>query len=87
LKKRKPLSDGVKLEIFKVVDPLFGLDLLKPAVVKSQLPQELQKLLDARSVARSTGDFVESDRLRDLLAKDGIVVRDSKDGQSWDYLI
>jgi cysteinyl-tRNA synthetase len=30
---------------------------------------------------------VESDRLRDLLAKDGIVVRDSKDGQSWDYLI
>jgi cysteinyl-tRNA synthetase len=87
IEKAQTLSDGVKLEIFKVVDPLFGLDLLKPAVVKSQLPQELQKLLDARSVARSTGDFVESDRLRDLLAKDGIVVRDSKDGQSWDYLI
>ena len=87
IEKAQTLSDGVKLEIFKVVDPLFGLDLLKPAAVKSQLPQELQKLLDARSVARSTGDFVESDRLRDLLAKDGIVVRDSKDGQSWDYLI
>jgi len=87
IEKAQTLSDGIKLEIFKVVDPLFGLDLLKPAVVKSQLPQELQKLLDARSVARSTGDFVESDRLRDLLAKDGIVVRDGKDGQSWDYLI
>jgi cysteinyl-tRNA synthetase len=33
------------------------------------------------------GDFTESDRLRDELVKLGIAVRDSKEGQSWDWLI
>ena len=46
-----------------------------------------QELLEKRALARGLGDFSESDRLRDELAKLGVVVRDGKEGQSWDWLI
>lgn len=45
-----------------------------------------QPLLDARSLARAAKNFAESDRLRDELAKLGIAVKDSKDGQIWEKI-
>jgi len=38
-----------------------------------------------RQSARTSGDFKESDRIRDLLEKNGIAVKDSKEGQSWNW--
>ena len=87
IEKAQTLSDGVKYEIFKSVDELFGLDLLKPSLGKGELTSETQNLFDQRQLARNKGDFEESDRLRQLLLKEGVVVRDSKDGQSWEWLI
>lgn len=44
-------------------------------------------MLIQRQKARSSGDFTESDRLRDLLAENGISVNDGKDGQIWNWLV
>jgi cysteinyl-tRNA synthetase len=41
-------------------------------------------LIDARNVARKARDFKESDRIRDELAKMGVVLKDSKDGTTWE---
>jgi cysteinyl-tRNA synthetase len=38
-------------------------------------------------VARKSGDFSQSDQLRNELVKLGIAVKDSKSGQSWDWII
>ena len=84
IEKSQTISDGVKYQVFKAVDLLFGLDFFKP-VLKDDLPADLENLLKLRQSARSTGDFKESDRLRDLLEKNGIAVKDSKEGQSWDW--
>jgi len=78
------ISDGVKYEVFKAVDPLFGLELFK-SVLKADLPEELAQLLAARQVARDSKDFSESDRLRDLLAQNGVAVKDNKAGQEWNW--
>jgi len=87
IEKAETLSDGVKYKIFETVDQLFGLDLLKPSIGKGELSPEVQTLLDQRQSARNNGDFVESDRLRELLLEKGVSVRDSKDGQNWEWLI
>jgi cysteinyl-tRNA synthetase len=87
IEKAQTLSDGAKYEIFKCVDDLFGLDLLKPSLGKGELASDAQSLFDQRQIARNKGDFTESDRLRGLLLEVGVVVRDSKDGQSWEWLI
>jgi cysteinyl-tRNA synthetase len=41
-------------------------------------------LIEQRSVARKAKDFKESDRIRDELAKMGVVLKDSKDGTTWE---
>ena len=41
-------------------------------------------LLDARAAARARKDFKESDRIRDQLAAMGVVIKDSKEGTTWE---
>jgi cysteinyl-tRNA synthetase len=41
-------------------------------------------LIAARSAARQAKNFQESDRLRDELAKMGVVVKDTKEGTTWE---
>jgi len=41
-------------------------------------------LIAARTAARARKDFKESDRIRDELAAMGIVIKDSKDGTTWE---
>ena len=45
---------------------------------------KVAKLIEARNGARKTKNFQESDRIRDELAKMGVVLKDSKDGTTWE---
>jgi cysteinyl-tRNA synthetase len=44
----------------------------------------VEKLLAARAAARNEKDFASSDRIRDQLAAMGVVVKDSKEGTTWE---
>jgi cysteinyl-tRNA synthetase len=44
----------------------------------------VELLVRERDLARSKKDFRESDRIRDELAKMGVVLKDSKDGTTWE---
>jgi cysteinyl-tRNA synthetase len=45
---------------------------------------EVEKLVEARTAARLRKDWKESDRIRDELAKMGVVLKDTKDGTTWE---
>ena len=45
---------------------------------------KIQALIDARAQARASKNFAESDRIRDELAAIGVVLKDSKDGTTWE---
>ncbi|MCF8478134.1 MAG: cysteine--tRNA ligase [Pseudolabrys sp.] len=45
---------------------------------------KVQSLIDARTAARAAKDFAESDRIRDELAAMGVVLKDSKEGTTWE---
>ncbi|MGB8488987.1 MAG: cysteine--tRNA ligase [Xanthobacteraceae bacterium] len=45
---------------------------------------KIQALIDARAQARASKNFAESDRIRKELAAMGVVLKDSKDGTSWE---
>jgi cysteinyl-tRNA synthetase len=45
---------------------------------------KIEALIDARAKARASKDFAESDRIRDELAAMGILLKDSKDGTTWE---
>jgi cysteinyl-tRNA synthetase len=67
------------LAALRDLDAVLGL-LPEPA---DALPADLAALLEARARARAARDWIASDRLRDELARAGIVVEDSRDGQRW----
>jgi cysteinyl-tRNA synthetase len=46
--------------------------------------QRIAELISARTEARKAKNFAESDRIRDELAAMGIVLKDSKDGTTWE---
>jgi cysteinyl-tRNA synthetase len=45
---------------------------------------EIEGLISERTAARGRKDFRESDRIRDELAAMGVVIKDSKDGTTWE---
>jgi cysteinyl-tRNA synthetase len=47
-------------------------------------PSLIEKLIKSRTAARARKDFKESDRIRDELAKMGVVLKDAKDGTTWE---
>jgi cysteinyl-tRNA synthetase len=46
--------------------------------------KKVSGLIDQRNAARAKKDFKESDRIRDELAKMGVVLKDSKHGTTWE---
>ncbi len=46
---------------------------------------EIEAMVAARSAARAARNWTESDRLRDQLASLGVVIKDSKDGTTWEF--
>ncbi len=46
--------------------------------------REVEKLVAERTAARARKDFKESDRIRDELAAMGVVIKDSKEGTTWE---
>jgi len=47
-------------------------------------PEEIESRIAARNAARKAKNFAESDRIRDELAALGVVLKDSKDGTTWE---
>jgi cysteinyl-tRNA synthetase len=46
--------------------------------------KQVDDLISARTAARARKDFRESDRIRDELAAMGVVIKDSKEGTTWE---
>jgi cysteinyl-tRNA synthetase len=59
------------------------LTVVSDSEVKDQL-KHIEALIDARTAARKAKDFKEADRIRDELAAMGIVLKDSKEGTTWE---
>jgi cysteinyl-tRNA synthetase len=45
----------------------------------------VEKIIADRAAARAGKNWKESDRLRDELAALGVVLKDSKDGTTWEF--
>ncbi len=80
-------DDQYKNVIYTAVDAMemFAKDIfgLFAAESDNNLNAEQQRLVEERKDARKNKDFKRSDELRDLLKGQGVIVEDTKDGQTW----
>jgi cysteinyl-tRNA synthetase len=71
-------STGVKVS----VNDKFKIELVSGD--RTNIEAKVKDLVDLRTAARARKDFKESDRIRDELAAMGVVIKDSKEGTTWD---
>ena len=71
-----------KGSIFRFADQVLGLDLDRP-IVQKVLTAKMQKLLDARALARTEKRWSDSDQLRGELENLGLEIKDTPEGQTW----
>ena len=65
-------------QLLKKFDTVLGIKI--DEVQETKIPQEILDLVEERKQARSNKNWSESDRLRDLIAEKGYIVKDTKDG-------
>ena len=59
---------------------IININILHYEKEEQSLPEEVQKLVDERNIARENKNWAESDRIRDILIGMGYTVKDSKEG-------
>jgi len=66
-------------------DAFLGLDLASavPASARVERDPRIDALVSEREAARARRDFAEADRIRDLLAREGVTVEDTPQGPRW----
>jgi len=70
------------LDLLARFDSVF--DVIEPAVEEGALSdEEVERLIAERTEARRSRDFARSDRIRDELLEQGIVIEDTRDGVRW----
>ena len=93
-----PLAMGVVWDLLKMpekskkiaelllkMDTVLGLKIDKKVEnvrPENDLPEEIKELIKRRQLAREQKDWKESDRIRDLIAEKGYIVKDTKEGMS-----
>lgn len=86
LTKDQELSPTVKKATLKTIDNILGLGLTtaKPVqklTIKSELPEDIQKLLHDRETARKNKNFTLADELRTNIEGLGYTLKDTPEGQ------
>lgn len=77
------LAAPEKLALLQAFDRVLGLDLVPTARRVSATTPDQRDLLAQRVETRNSKNWAESDRLRDELARQGLEVKDTSQGQRW----
>jgi cysteinyl-tRNA synthetase len=79
------LPAAAKWALLREFDEFLGLDLehAKARRAGGESDPRIDALVERRQAARAARDFAESDRIRDELAAEGIVIEDTPEGPRW----
>ncbi len=77
---KNPMKSKRLAALLLKFDEVLGLDLKNYQKEEAKLPEEIEQLVELRNTARKEKDWVESDRIRDILIQKGYNVKDSKEG-------
>ena len=75
--KDNKLNGHTKLELIKKFDSVFALDLTKPFAKKEIDEKYVEQMIEKRSEAKKNRDYALADKIRDELAKQGIILKDT----------
>ncbi len=85
--KDKMIADPEKASLVLEFDQVLGLELDQPYEVQQKeatlSDSEIQAQIDARVLAKANKEWAKADQIRDELANNGILLKDSPSGTTW----
>ena len=81
---KSDISNNTKLALIESFDKVLSLDLLKEDDVDSELDKYVKEMIEKRKVAKANKDFTLADSIRDELLSKGIVLKDAREGTTYE---
>lgn len=77
---RYPKKSKELAKLLLKFDEVLGLKIDEKSVEEIEIPEEILKLAEERKVARENKDWELSDKIRDIIAEKGYIIKDTKEG-------
>ena len=81
---KSDVSDKTKYELIKNWDKVFSLDLCKEKEISSEMMEYVEEKIAERKVAKENKDYQKADQIRSELLEQGIILKDTKDGTTYE---
>lgn len=77
---KSDVPEGTKYKLVYSFDQVLSLDLLKKEDIQDSKHDKILLKIQERNIAKQNKDYALADRIRDELLKDGIVLKDTREG-------
>ena len=87
---KSDINNNTKLKLIEDFDKVLSLDLLKEEENNSNLSEEkinyINSMIEKRNTAKKNKDYETADQIRNELLKEGIVLKDNREGTSFEVI-
>ncbi len=81
---KSSLSGNSKIYLIKMFDKVFSLDLLKKEEISSEIVHYIKEKIAMRNEAKKNKDYAKADQIRNDLAKENIIIKDTREGTTFE---
>ena len=83
---KSEVDDKTKYELIKAWDSVLSLNLLNEKELDEDLKKFIETKIEERQVAKKNKDFKTADKIRDELEQRGIILKDTRDGVTYELI-
>ena len=83
---KSEVDDKTKYELIKAWDSVLSLNLLNEKELDEDLKKFIETKIEERQVAKKNKDFETADKIRDELEQRGIILKDTRDGVTYELI-
>ena len=83
---KSDLNGNTKLYLIKEIDKVLTLDLLKEEKIDEEIVKYIEEKINARNLAKTEKNFTEADAIRDELLEKGILIKDTREGTTYEII-
>ena len=83
---KSDLNNNTKLSLVESFDKVLSLDLLKEDKIDENLVSYIEEMIEKRKIAKQNKDYELADSIRKELQEQGIILKDSREGTTYEVL-
>ena len=83
---KSDLNNNTKLSLVESFDKVLSLDLLKEDKIDEKLVSYIEKMIEKRKIAKQNKDYELADAIRKELQEQGIILKDSREGTTYEVV-